>query len=58
VNVDRASPGSARRVDGFDVIFVLRRLGTADPLADVNGDGTVDAADVALVRAAFGRSTP
>lgn len=58
VNVDRTSPGSARRVDGFDVLFVLRRLGTADSLADVNGDGTVDAADVALVRAAFGRSTP
>jgi hypothetical protein len=57
-NVDRSSPGSATRVDGHDVIFVLRRLGTADVAADVNGDGTVDAADLALVRSAFGRRVP
>jgi hypothetical protein len=57
-NVDRSSPGSARRVDGFDVLLVIRLLGTADPRGDVNGDGTVTAADLALVRAAFGRGVP
>lgn len=56
-NVDRTSPGSADRVDGHDVIFVLRALVTQDLRADVNGDGVVDATDVALVRAAFASVT-
>lgn len=58
-NVDITTPGSAERVDGHDVVFVMRAMRTQDLRADVNGDGVVDAADLALVRAAFGaRITP
>ncbi|MFN0097319.1 MAG: PKD domain-containing protein [Gemmatimonadaceae bacterium] len=57
-NVDITSPGSATRVDGHDVVFVLRAMTTQDLRADVNGDGRVDRTDVALVRAAFGTTVP
>jgi hypothetical protein len=57
-NVDVTSPGSATRVDGHDVVFVLRAMTTQDLRADVNGDGRVDRTDVALVRAAFGTTVP
>jgi len=58
VNVDVTSPGSATRVDGHDVVFVLRAMTTQDLRADVNGDGRVDRADLAAVRAAFGTAVP
>ena len=53
-NVDVSSPGSEARVDGHDVIAVLRAVETQDPRADVNRDGTVDQSDVQLVSAALG----
>lgn len=53
-NVDRATPGSEERVDGHDVVYVIRAMLTGDLRADVNGDGAVDETDLALVRAAFG----
>lgn len=57
-NVDVTSPGSATRVDGHDVVFVMRAMATQDLRGDVNGDGVVDRADLALVRAAFGTTIP
>ncbi|HEY7461857.1 MAG TPA: Ig-like domain-containing protein [Gemmatimonadota bacterium] len=54
LDVDSGSPGSAGRVDGHDVLFVLRAIATQDPSADVNADGHVDMADVNLVVAGLG----
>lgn len=54
VNVERTAPGSENRIDGHDVIFVLRAIATQDRRADVNGDGRVDGDDVDLVVAALG----
>jgi hypothetical protein len=54
LDVDSGSPGSAGRVDGHDVLFVLRAIATQDPSADVNADGRVDRADVDLVLAGLG----
>jgi hypothetical protein len=56
--VDRTSPGSADRVDGHDVIAVLRAVASQDPAADVNGDGRVDQADVQAVLDALGDASP
>jgi PKD repeat protein len=56
LNVDKTAPGSERRVDGHDVIFVLRAMVTQNLEADVNEDGTVDQQDVQLVLAALGRT--
>ncbi|MBA2564683.1 MAG: PKD domain-containing protein [Gemmatimonadetes bacterium] len=53
-NVDVVAPGSATRVDGHDVLFVVRAIGTQDLRADVNGDDKVDNADVQLTLAALG----
>lgn len=53
-NVDVTTPGSENRVDGHDVVFVIRAMPTDDPAADVDGDGVVDGGDLAAVRAAFG----
>jgi hypothetical protein len=54
VNVDEASPGSAGRIDGWDVMAALAGIQSGDPRYDVNGDGRVDAADVDAVLARFG----
>ncbi len=56
LDVDRSSPGSAGRVDGHDVLFVLRAIESQDPRGDVNGDGRVDRQDVDEVLAALGDS--
>ncbi|MBA2565491.1 MAG: PKD domain-containing protein, partial [Gemmatimonadetes bacterium] len=53
-NVEASAPGSANRVDGHDVIFILRAIATQDLRADVSGDGKVDSVDVQLVLAAMG----
>lgn len=53
-NVELAAPGSANRVDGHDVIFVLRAIATQDLRGDVNGDRIVNQQDVALVLDALG----
>jgi PKD repeat protein len=57
-NVDRTSPGSALRVDGHDVVFVIKAMTTQNLLADVNGDGVVNDADLQAVLAAFGTIPP
>lgn len=54
LDVDVTSPGSAGRVDGHDVIFVLRAVATQDLRADVNDDGRVDVLDVQAVQSALG----
>jgi hypothetical protein len=54
LDVDRSSPGSDGRVDGHDVLFVLRAIESQDPRGDVNGDGRVDREDVDLVLEALG----
>jgi hypothetical protein len=54
LNVDIESPGSAQRVDGHDVLFVMRAIATQDLRADVSGDGVVNQVDVQLVLAAIG----
>jgi chitodextrinase len=53
-NVDVSAPGSANRVDGHDVMFVLRAIVTQDSRADVNRNGTVDLVDAQLVLAVVG----
>jgi PKD repeat protein len=53
-NVETEQPGSESRVDGHDVMFVLRATRTQDLRADVNLDGRVDDTDVQLVLAALG----
>ncbi len=57
-NVDRTSPGSALRVDGHDVVFVIKAMTTQNLLADVNGDGVVNEADLQAVLDAFGTIPP
>jgi PKD repeat protein len=57
-NVDRTSPGSALRVDGHDVVFVIKAMTTQNLLADVNGDGVVNDTDFQAVLAAFGTIPP
>ena len=57
-NVDVTTPGSEDRVDGHDVVFVIRGKLTGDLAADVNGDGAVDDADLQLVLSAFGELRP
>jgi PKD repeat protein len=54
LNVETEQPGSENRVDGHDVMFVLRATRTQDLRADVNLDGRVDDTDVQLVLAALG----
>ncbi|MFN2432326.1 MAG: Ig-like domain-containing protein [Gemmatimonadota bacterium] len=54
LDVETEAPGSAGRVDGHDVLFVLRAVASQDLRADVNGDGRVDAADVQAVQSALG----
>ncbi|HEY7529165.1 MAG TPA: PKD domain-containing protein [Gemmatimonadota bacterium] len=54
LNVETEQPGSADRVDGHDVMFVLRATRTQDLRADVNLDGRVDETDVQLVLAGLG----
>lgn len=53
-NVDVTTPGSQDRVDGHDVVFVIRARLTGDLRADVDGNGVVDDVDLQLVMAAFG----
>jgi hypothetical protein len=55
LNVDATAPGSATRVDGHDVVFVIRAIATQDLRADVNGDRRVDETDVQLTLAALGQ---
>jgi PKD repeat protein len=54
LNVEVDAPGSAGRVDGHDVLFILRSIATQDPRADVNRDGVVDQTDVQLALGAMG----
>jgi hypothetical protein len=54
INVDEGSPGSAARIDGWDVMAILAGIQSGDLRFDVNGDGTVNAADVDAVLAGFG----
>jgi hypothetical protein len=54
LNVEVEAPGSAGRVDGHDVLFILRSIATQDPRADVNRDGVVDQTDVQLALGAMG----
>lgn len=42
------------QIDVFDVWALNGAWGTADPNADVNGDGVVDGADLGIVLASFG----
>ena len=46
------------RVDRTDVAIVRSKLGTPDPVADLDGDGVVTEADVALVAAHLGHASP
>ena len=54
LNVETEQPGSENRVDGHDVMFVIRATRTQDLRADVNLDGRVDDTDVQLVLAGLG----
>ena len=48
-NVDTTSPGSAERVDGYDLARVLEAISTGDPALDLNADGTTDLNDLNIV---------
>jgi hypothetical protein len=53
-NVEVEAAGSGSRVDGHDVLFVLRAIVRQDLRADVNADGRVDELDVQRTLAALG----
>lgn len=53
-NVDTTSPGSAERVDGYDLARVLEAISTDDPRLDLNADGTTDLNDLNIVLQALG----
>jgi PKD repeat protein len=55
-NVDVRTSGSENRVDGHDVLYVLRAIATQDLTADVNDDGRVDESDVQLTLAGLGKA--
>ena len=55
LNVETDSPGSENRVDGHDVLYVLRAMAAGDLTADVNRDGAVDEKDLQAVLSALGR---
>lgn len=57
-NVDRTSPGSANRVDGYDLAVMLEAVSSADPRYDLNGDGATDLNDLNVVLQALGRRSP
>jgi len=46
------------QVDGTDVAILRSKLGTADPGADLDGDGAVTQADVDLALAHLGHASP
>ena len=56
-NVDRTSPGSARRVDGYDVALMLQAVSAGDPRYDLNGDGRTDLNDLNIVLQAMGETS-
>ena len=58
VTLIRPDLNSDRIVDQTDRDFVSARLGTADPDADLDGNGIVDAQDLMEIDLAFGRSQP
>lgn len=53
-NVDVTSPGSAQRVDGYDLARMLEAISTDDPRLDLNADGTTDLNDLNIVLQALG----
>ena len=53
-NVNRKEPTTEGRVDGFDLVSVLGAVGTTNPDYDLNGDGSVNAQDVTLLKAQMG----
>ena len=61
-NVDFATPGSVNRVDGYDLIALDIVFGTTagspewNPLADLNGDGVINDADLSILQENFGKS--
>ena len=55
-NVDRTSPGSARRVDGYDVALMLQAVSAGDARYDLNGDGRTDLNDLNIVLQAMGQT--
>jgi hypothetical protein len=63
-NMDRTSPGSQNRVDGYDLVkwraaynnFV--RNGIYDWEADLNGDGGIDGIDYNMFRMNYGKNQP
>lgn len=55
-NVDTTSPGSADRVDGYDLARMLQGVSSGDPRLDLNGDGVTDLNDLNIVLQALGRA--
>ena len=61
-NVDSATPGSVNRVDGYDLIALDIVFDTTagspgwNPLADLNGDGVINDADLSILQENFGKS--
>ena len=53
-NVDTTSPGSAERVDGYDLARMLEAVSSGDPAFDLNADGATDLNDLNLVLQALG----
>jgi hypothetical protein len=53
-NLDTSSPGSAGRVDGYDVVAIIQGVPTGDPRFDINQDGEVNTADVDMVLSLMG----
>ncbi|MBI4714843.1 MAG: putative Ig domain-containing protein [Nitrospirae bacterium] len=62
-NVDFITPGSEIRVDGYDLIALEMAFGTTpgspgwNPLADLDGNGVIDDADLVILQTNFGLST-
>jgi hypothetical protein len=53
-NVDRTSPGSAERVDGYDLARMLEAVSSNDLVFDLNADGATDLNDLNIVLQALG----
>ncbi|MGH7570236.1 MAG: InlB B-repeat-containing protein [Gemmatimonadota bacterium] len=53
-NVDVTSPGSAGRVDGYDLALLLEAISSNDPGFDLNADGATDLNDLNIVLQALG----
>lgn len=53
-NVDTSSPGSAERVDGYDLARLLEAISANDPAFDLNADGATDLNDLNIVLQALG----